>query len=104
MLIQVNSDNNITVNERLSAYISDTVSDSLSRFDEQVTRVEVQLSDENGDKAGKDDKRCMLEARLAGMQPVAVTAHSDTIEQALHDAIHKLIAALDKAVGRLQTR
>jgi ribosome-associated translation inhibitor RaiA len=103
MIIQVNSDNNITVNERLSAYVSDTILDSISRFSDQVTRVEVQLSDENSHKEGKDDKRCMLEARMSGMQPVAVTAHGDTIEQALHDAIPKLLAALDKAVGRLQS-
>jgi ribosome-associated translation inhibitor RaiA len=103
MMIEVNSDNNITGNERLNSYVSDTVSDALSRFSEQVMRVEVHLGDENSHKGGKDDKRCMIEARLAHMQPVAVTAHSDSIEQALHDAVDKLIAALDKAIGRLQT-
>lgn len=100
-MIQVNSDNNIIANERLSNYVSGAISDSLSRFDEQITRIEVHLGDENGHKKGTDDKRCMIEARLGGMQPVAVTAHAATLEQALHDAIDKMTAALDKAIGKL---
>ncbi len=37
-----------------------------------------------------NDKRCMLEARIEGMQPIAVTAHGDIIQEALKGALSKL--------------
>ena len=44
----------------------------------------------------------MLEARLEGMQPIAVTAHGDTIQEALKSALNKLKSSLDTTLGRLQ--
>ncbi len=41
----------------------------------------------------------MLEARLEGMQPVAVTAHGDTIQEALKGALGKLKSSLDTTLG-----
>lgn len=102
-MVQVNSDNNITGSERLNNYVSSTVSDSLSLYSDQVTSIQVHLGDENSHKGGEDDKRCMIEARLAGMNPVAVTAHAATIEQAINLAIDKILSALEKAVGRVKS-
>ncbi|MEO6538196.1 MAG: HPF/RaiA family ribosome-associated protein, partial [Ferruginibacter sp.] len=90
MIIQINSDNNITGTEELSNFVESTIAETLKRFDNQVTRVEVHLNDENSHKNGMKDKRCMLEARLEGMQPIAVTALGDTIQEALKDALGKL--------------
>ncbi len=83
MTIQINSDNNITATGTLSSFVESAVTETLKRFEKQITRVEVHLNDENSHKSGINDKRCMLEARLEGMQPIAVTAHGDTIEEAL---------------------
>jgi len=102
MTIQINSDNNIRGTEGLSNFVESTVSETLKRFDEQITRVEVHLNDENSHKSGINDKRCMLEARLEGMQPVAVTAHGDTIQEALKGALDKLKSSLDTTIGRLR--
>ena len=44
----------------------------------------------------------MLEARLEGMQPIAVTAHGDTIQAALKGALGKLKSSLDTTLGKLQ--
>src|SRR5690606_39314065 len=71
MLINLNTDNNIDGNERLSAYLETQLTDGLSRFSSYITRIEVHLSDENANKEGRDDKRCVLEARLEGLQPIA---------------------------------
>ena len=101
MIIQINSDNNITGTEGLSNFVENTVAETLKRFDNYITRVEVHLNDENGDKNGINDKRCMLEARLEGMQPVAVTAHGDTIQAALKSSLNKLKSSLDTTLGRL---
>jgi len=44
----------------------------------------------------------MLAARLEGMQPVAVTAHGNTIQEALKSALGKLKSSLDTTLGKLQ--
>lgn len=101
MKIQLNTDVHIDGTEALADQVSATVEHALERFSEHVTRVEVHLSDENGDKSGQQDQRCMLEARLEGCQPVAVTEHAATLEQALHGAAQKLAHLLDSRLGRL---
>jgi len=104
MTIQINSDNNITGTEKLSNFVESTIAEALKRFDEQITRVEVHLNDENSHKSGMNDKRCMLEARLEGMQPIAVTAHGNTIQEALKSALGKLKSSLDTTLGKLQNQ
>lgn len=99
--VQVNTGHNIHGGENLDQYIQDTVSASLSRFGRQVTRFEVHLRDDNGKKSNGDDKRCLLEARPAGMQPVAVTAVAATIEDALDDAVDKMASLLKSTFEKL---
>lgn len=101
MRIQLNTDVNIEATEALAAQVSATVEQALARFREHITRVEVHLSDENGAKGGQHDQRCMLETRLEGRQPVAVTEHAATLEQAVHGAARKLAHLLDSTLGRL---
>ncbi len=101
MKIQLNTDVNIEGSEALAAQVSATVEQALERFSEHITRVEVHLSDENAGKNGQRDHRCMLEARLEGRQPVAVSDQAATLEQAVHGAAHKLARLLDSTLGRL---
>ncbi|MCH2235859.1 MAG: HPF/RaiA family ribosome-associated protein [Crocinitomicaceae bacterium] len=96
MTIILNTDKNIEGHERLESYVKDTVNAELERFNDYVTRIEVHLSDENGDKEGGDDKKCVLEARIKGKQPIAVTSHDDAVERALYSAIEKMQTSLDK--------
>ena len=51
MTIILNTDKNISGNERLDNYVNTTIKEELSRFEDYVTRIEVHLSDENGAKA-----------------------------------------------------
>ena len=74
---------------------------ALSGFSDQITRVEVHFSDEKGGKAGTGDKRCLLEARPAGRQPVAVSHEASTLEEALDGAAGKLRRLLESTLGRL---
>jgi ribosome-associated translation inhibitor RaiA len=74
----------------------------LSRVSEHISRLEVHLSDENGSKHGQNDKRCMIEARLEGRQPIAVTAHAHTHEQSVSEACDKLKNSLSTILGRLK--
>ena len=101
MKIQLNTDDHVDGTEALAAQVNATVEQALKRFSEHVTRVEVHLSDENASKSGQRDQRCMLEARLEGRQPVAVTDQAATVEQAVHGAAQKLAHLLDSTLGRL---
>lgn len=101
MTIQFNTDNNVSGSKELTAPLTALISDELNRFSSHITRIEVHLTDENGDKDSPNDKRCMLEARLEGKQPIAVTEFADTHQQAVEGAIDKLKAALETIVGRM---
>lgn len=102
MQIQINTDHNIEGHETLAAQISSVVENALSRFSDHITRVEVHLSDENGDKSGKNDMRCMMEARLEDRQPIAVTHHATTVNQAVDGAADKLARLVDHNLGRVR--
>ena len=101
MKIQLNTDDHVNGSAALAAQVTATVEQALGRFREHVTRVEVHLSDENAGKSGPKDQRCMLEARLEGRQPVAVTDQAETLQQAVHGAAQKLARLLDSTLGRL---
>lgn len=104
MKIQINTDHNIHGSESLSEYTEGVVQDALGHLAEHVTRIEVHLSDENGKKHGNHDKRCMMEARLEGHQPTAVTHEAETVEQSLAGAAHKLKTSLEHTLARLGDR
>lgn len=101
MHIQVNTDRNIEGHEKLATWVSGTVEDVLGRFSEHITRVEVHLSDENAGKKGEHDKRCMMEARLKGRQPIAVTHEAASVDQAVNGAVDKLSRSIESTRGRL---
>ena len=102
MTIKFNTDNNIKGSEKLRAYLTSFISEELSRFSKQITRVEVHLSDVNGPKEGLNDKRCVIEARIEGMKPIAVTNHADTYEEAVEGALVKLKTLIGTIIGRLR--
>lgn len=107
MQIQLNTDSHISGREALAQQVEAVVMDALDRFSDQITRVEVHLSDVNSHKLGHDDKpdkRCLLEARLAGRQPVAVSHQAATLDQAVDGAAGKLKRSLDSILGRLSNR
>jgi len=101
MTIQFNADNNLTIHAEFKDKLSEQLSDKLNRFSDRITRVEVHLSDENGGKFGQNDKKCLLEARVEGKPPIAVTAGANNYEQAVHGAIDKLKSSLDTIFGRI---
>ena len=100
MQIQVNTDKNISGPDTQQA-VQDTLNRVLARFSGSITRLEVHLSDENSAaKSAAGDKRCLLEARLEGRQPVSVTEQADNIEQAIQGAAQKMVRLLDSEQGK----
>ncbi len=103
MQVQVHTDANIEGREGLVKHVTHVVEDTLARFRGRITRVEVHLGDENS-KSGQNDKRCVMEARLEGHQPVAVTAFAGTLHQAIDSAGDKLLRLIESTFGRLDDR
>jgi len=105
MQIEIHTDGNIDGNEALAARVSSVVESALQRFSEHVTRVNVHLSDENSDKkAGNDAMRCMMEARLEGRQPIAVTHQATTLDETVDGAADKLARLIEHTLGRLREK
>lgn len=105
MQIQINSDRHIQADERLAEFVRDTLNSKLNRFADHLTRIEVHLSDENSSvKHDGNDKRCLLEARFEGQDPVAVTEHAATVGQAVTGAADKLQRKLSSLIGRLRDK
>ncbi len=102
MTIQINTDKNIEGSERFNDYFTSMIEEELSRFDDRITRIEVHLSDENDSKEGQADKRCLLEARLEGRQPIAVSNMADNHAQAVNGAIEKLKSSLETIIGKMK--
>jgi ribosome-associated translation inhibitor RaiA len=102
MQIQVNTDSHIHGTAELTRKVQAVVEAALGRFGARITRVEVHLTDESSrSKALGNDKRCVMEVRLAGLQPIAVSRHGATLEQALSGAADKLETALTRTLERL---
>lgn len=104
MNIQINTDHTIDGGAGLTAYVQSIVESSLGRFQQHVTRVEVHLTDENGSKSGTEDKRCMMEVRIEGQHPSAVTHHAGTVDDAVEGAAEKLKRSVENTLGKLRDR
>lgn len=100
MLIQVNTDKHIDSGAAAIAHFSEVIKEELSRYDEHITRVEAHLSDENGSKNAGDDKKCVLEAKVKGSNPIVVTVVDATVHQSVKSAAEKVATLLEKTLEK----
>ncbi len=100
MQIQLHTDHHIHGDESLAKWVDQELKDKLSHHRDHVNRVEVHLSDVNASRAGDADRRCTLEARLPGRQPVAVSHDAHKVADAIRGATEKLQHALEHLIGR----
>lgn len=102
MLIQVNTDSQTHGTADLTQWVETLVKDKLSRFADRITRAEIHLTDENGTgKSGANDKRCMIEVRMAGKDPISATDHGTSHDMALRGACSKMVSQMDTIIGKL---
>jgi ribosome-associated translation inhibitor RaiA len=101
MQILVNSDNHIKGGESAADRVQTIVQGAVERFQSRITRIEVHLSDTNGPKHGDREKRTVIEARVAGLRPIAVAHEAPTLLEAIEGASDKLTRALEHTLGRL---
>ena len=100
MKIQINTDHNIVGHQALIDEVSGKVESALSRFSTHITQVEVHLSDQTSHRNSPSDKRCMMEARLEGRQPIAVSQEAETLDQAIGGASDKLAKLIESTIER----
>ena len=104
MQVIVRTDHNLNSGD-LQNHVESAVTAAVGRFSQQVTRVEAHVADSNSrSKSGADDIRCMLEARVSGTKPVAVTHQAENVRLAVDGAADKLLKALESTLGKLDDR
>ncbi len=100
MQIQIHTDHPIEGHEALVTWTTGEIKNALRHHSAQIMRVEVHLGDENGHKSGGPDKRCVMEVRLQGRAPLAVTEHAQTLYLCVTGAAEKLNRLIESTLGR----
>lgn len=79
MKILLNTDYNISASEEMGETLKAVIKDAFDRFNDHITRLEVKFRDKSSCQYSENDrnKRSVLETRLKGLQPLAVTSHGD---------------------------
>lgn len=103
MQIQLNTDSHIEGRKVLARHIESTIAVALGEVSDAITRVEVHLSDEKSGGVGGALKRCVIEARLAGRQPIVVRHDEGTVHEAFDGATGKMQRLLQSTLGRLRS-
>ena len=100
MQILINSDHHIKGGESANETVESIVTAAVDRFADRITRIEVHLSDTNGPKHGERSKRCVMEARIGGLRPLAVAQEAPNLLSAVEGAADKLKRSLEHALAR----
>ncbi|WP_445116872.1 HPF/RaiA family ribosome-associated protein [Acinetobacter sp. WZC-1] len=100
MNIEIRTAKNIHNSERLITYVREELIQEFQRYSERITHFLVHISDENGDKGGDNDIRCMVEVKAAGIKPVVVTHKAKNIDLSLHGAIDRVKRSLEHVLEK----
>lgn len=104
MDIQINTSNAVDGTDGFVGNMQALTRSRLSRYEARLTRIELHFSDETGARDTVNDKRCAIEARLAGDDPITVTNEAATLDLAATGALTKLTTALDRHIGKSTNR
>ena len=105
MQVQVHTDATIQGGESLESWVRDEVNTKLARLKESVVRVEVFLTGVDALKAtGGPGKKCVLETRANGRQPVAVNAEAEKVKDAFNAALEKLRRAVESDLDKVRDK
>jgi len=85
----------------LNSHVHQRLTHAIKSGIDQITRIDVHLHDDSGpNKSGTCDKRCTIEARLAGMQPLSIEQRGNDMYSVINQATRKLQQTLNKARQR----
>ena len=103
MEIEINTAEGVQRSEALDQHIHSKLQRMERIFGDRVTRVQVFLKDVNARKGGVDQS-CTMEARAAGLEPIAVEATEADMYLSVRDAAGKLEKAVEHRIGRKTDR
>lgn len=104
MEILINTSNAVDGTGGFADAMEATARSRLSRFADRLTRVELHFSDSSAQREVGNDKRCAVEARLAGGDPITVTDEAATLDSAATGALSKMATALERHIGKSTNR
>jgi len=99
MQLQINA-GDVELTDAIRQHIEDSVQQAFKHHADRITRVEVHLHDEASKRQATKDKKCTIEVRLAGMQPLAVEHDADDLYDAIKQAAGKAHRAVDHKLDR----
>jgi len=100
MQIQINHSPSLQSSEALAAHINDRIEHAMRHHAQRFSRIEVHLHDDNAGKHGEKPKRCVMEARPEGFDPITVEESSDDLYKAISETAKKLERAAQTFVER----
>lgn len=100
MQIQINTDSHIQNSTELRERATAIIEKELKHQRHHLTRIELHLSNGNSSKSGAADKRCVIEARPAGLNPLSSEHNAPDIQLAITEAARQLTRALDTALAK----
>ncbi len=103
MIVQLNF-SNLPPTPALERHIETKLRSALKRFSPRLTRVEVHVADLNGQKHGTNDKRVIIEARAAGMDPISVESRGGDLYQVIRAGSKKMRQVLSRTTERERDR
>ena len=104
MQIRVDVDDHIDGSEELMVRVEGVVEGSLDRYQEEIGRVDVHLSQRIPHRYGELDMCCRMEAHAGGLKPIAVIHEAMTLTEAIHGASAKLERAVHLAFQDLKAK
>jgi len=104
MFIEIQTDNHLDQTNQLREMVQATFEQALDRFADQITHLEVHLTDENSHKGGDHDHRCAVEVRLEGHQPLGVSHEAPSTDLAIDGAADKIVSVVEHTLGKLHDR
>ena len=102
MQVQINAPQG-SLPDPLVDLIERSVEEGLAHFADRLTRVEIHLQDLNAQKGGID-KRCLIEARPRGMDPMTADHRDEQFADAFRGALDKLQRVLARRFDKLSSR
>lgn len=100
MEIITNTDTRIENTVDLRERVSQVLRQELKHVSDSITRIEAHLRDVNSDRGGATDRKCLLEARVSGLQPIVAEHRATDIGLALTGAAKQLARAVRSAQGK----
>ena len=83
--------------------IERSVDEGLEHYATRLTQVIIHIQDLNAHKGGID-KRCLIEARPKGLDPLTAEHEDEEITDAFRGALDKLKRVLERRFGKLSSR